>query len=244
LRHWPAGQADARAKTAARLNEAKQKVASIKVTVNKSGAEIFVNNTSVGMSPLEGELFVEPGAITVEARAEGKTDKSTIALDKGGSRTVKLTLGEGGGPAANGGSNGENGPTDNGMATRTKAPLYPAFIGGGVALLGLGAGVFFLSKAGSAQDDADGASANLPSGNPCSGASPPAACADLKSANEDVDKNKNLATIGFVTLGVGAAFTAGYIIWRETSAPRQSSGPMPSVNIGPRRLSFSLMGSF
>jgi hypothetical protein len=219
LRHWPAGQADARAKTAARLNEAKQKVASIKVTVNKSGAEIFVNNTSVGMSPLEGELFVEPGAITVEARADGKTDKSTIALDKGGSRTVKLTLGEGGGPAANGGEpNGDTGPT-NGSGTPRKSML-PVYIGGGVAVLGLvGALVFELGRSSDASD-ADELAMKVGT-NGCGDGTPNASdCAALQDANESADKNELLRN---VSVGVFAAGATTAIVWLLLPAPKSTS---------------------
>ncbi len=245
LRHWPAGQAEARAKTQARFDQAKKLVAWVTVSVNVEGADVLVNGQPVGKSPLEGEVFVAPGAITIEAKLDGKTDKSTVALDKGESRAIQLEVTEGGG--GSGEPNGNGGGGVDGGSTVHKAPLFPAFIGGGVAVLGLAGGLIFLSKASSAQDDADSIANGLPSGNPCGGPSAPSACADLKSANDDVDRNKNLATIGFVTLGVGAAFTAGYLIWRETSATKTQPAAWraaPSVDIGQRRLSVSIVGNF
>ena len=208
-----------------------------------TGPTCVVNGKSVGKSPLEGEVFVAPGAITIEAKLDGKTDKSTVALDKGESRAIQLEVTEGGG--TNGATDGtQDGGTEPGNTVR-KAPLFPVFIGGGVAVLGLAGGLLFLNRAGSAQDDADAISKTLPSGNPCAGSAPPSACADLKSANDDVDRNKNFATVGFVTLGVGVGFTAGYLIWRETSATKtQAVHAAPSIAIGRGRLSLSIMGNF
>ena len=63
------------------------------VAANVKGAEVFVDGKSVGMAPLEDEVFVEPGARTIEAKLAGYVDgKKKIDAAKGSMLTVTLSL--------------------------------------------------------------------------------------------------------------------------------------------------------
>jgi hypothetical protein len=76
-----------------RLAEVQAKVNTLRVRVNKPGAEVFVDGASVGMSPVEYDLFVDPGTHTVEARLEGYPPVSaTVTLAKGKGQEVGITL--------------------------------------------------------------------------------------------------------------------------------------------------------
>jgi hypothetical protein len=84
--------------------------------VNKDGVEVFVNGTSVGTSPISGELFANRRDHD-RAKAEGRRQEHDH-LDKGGARLVKLTLGEGAGgngqePNGHNGDNGSDTPSTN-----------------------------------------------------------------------------------------------------------------------------------
>ncbi len=52
-------------------DKARAKVGALVINVEPAGAEVLVNGLAVGKAPLPGPVFVLPGAVTVEARAEG-----------------------------------------------------------------------------------------------------------------------------------------------------------------------------
>ena len=69
LREFPAGGKPAmRENLLKRMAEAQQHVGAFRIQVTRPGAEVFVDGTSVGTSPLAEEVYVEPGNHLVEAR--------------------------------------------------------------------------------------------------------------------------------------------------------------------------------
>ncbi|MBK7581331.1 MAG: hypothetical protein IPI67_14090 [Myxococcales bacterium] len=115
LRNWPAGQEASRKRTAARFEEAKQKIGTLTLKVSE-GADISVNGKPVGKSPLPGPVFIDAGAATIEAKIGEKVVKKTVALDVGDAREIELVIegeaaavGPAAGPPGNGdGSGGAN----------------------------------------------------------------------------------------------------------------------------------------
>ena len=55
------------------LNATKAAVAEVTVNVDEAGAEVFVDSSSEGVSPLPAPLFLAPGSRTLEARKAGKS---------------------------------------------------------------------------------------------------------------------------------------------------------------------------
>jgi hypothetical protein len=85
---------------------AKQRVGTLKLSVVGARAELRVDGVVVGNSPLDHEVFVDPGSHQVEADS---TDSGSmirvVAVGAGQERTVELTFGEaraGAAPAASG----------------------------------------------------------------------------------------------------------------------------------------------
>jgi hypothetical protein len=69
IREFPAGGKPAlREDLLKRMAEVQQHVGSLRIQVNRPGAEVFVDGTSVGTSPLPFEIYVDPGNHLVEAR--------------------------------------------------------------------------------------------------------------------------------------------------------------------------------
>ncbi|HWZ92568.1 MAG TPA: tetratricopeptide repeat protein, partial [Polyangiaceae bacterium] len=60
------------------LTAAKVVVAEIDVSVDERAAEIYLDGTLQGNSPLPGAIYVAPGSHTVEARKDGKTASSQL----------------------------------------------------------------------------------------------------------------------------------------------------------------------
>ncbi|HYQ02326.1 MAG TPA: hypothetical protein VER96_26820 [Polyangiaceae bacterium] len=65
------------------LSATKSAVALLDVNVDESGAEIYVDGSLEGISPLPGALYVAPGVHTVEARKGGKTKAQQVNTSAG-----------------------------------------------------------------------------------------------------------------------------------------------------------------
>jgi hypothetical protein len=94
VRSWPpTGKEDKRRYAEERLAQVKKEVATLKIRVSVPDAEVLVGGVKVGTSPLEGEVFVEPGAPTVEARKAGYREaKQVVQAARGAEVTVDLVL--------------------------------------------------------------------------------------------------------------------------------------------------------
>jgi hypothetical protein len=94
LRNWPiVGKREPRELVQKRLAEARKQVGAVTIRVSRPGAEVFVDGKAVGRAPLEQEVFVEPGARSIEAKLAGyEDDQQRIEASKGGELSVMLTL--------------------------------------------------------------------------------------------------------------------------------------------------------
>jgi hypothetical protein len=95
LRRWPfIDAAPSLRKTAQqRFDASRAFVEALTVKVNGAHAEVFVDGKSVGKSPLDSEVFVEPETANVVARRDGYiAAQQTVAVGKGDARTIELTL--------------------------------------------------------------------------------------------------------------------------------------------------------
>ncbi len=93
--------------------------------------------------------------------------------------------------------------------------------GGALTAVGLGVGIGFTVAKSGAQDDADKLredSIAQVGKNGCATQPDTQVCTDLRNANDKVDKDGTLATVGFISAGVFAAGTvATYFLWPEES---------------------------
>jgi hypothetical protein len=81
------------------LTATKSAVALLDVNVDENGAEIYVDGTMEGVSPLPGALYVTPGAHNVEARKGGKTRTQQINASAGRQFMADLNFGAKAAPA-------------------------------------------------------------------------------------------------------------------------------------------------
>ena len=235
-RNWPTGKQEARQRTLERLSQAKKLVGALEISVNVDGAEITVNDTSAGRAPLNHDVFVEAGAVSISVTAPGyATETKTVPVAKGESRKVAIELtadgsagtatgGNGGnGGAGNNGSGGDSGAAGSGgtsVSTDGMSGKTVALIAGGaLTAVGIGVGVYGVLKKGKAKDDADSLRSDLEQqggASACSGASPPSGCADLQDALDRQDSGSTLTTVGFIGAGVFAAGTAAvFFLWPD-----------------------------
>jgi hypothetical protein len=133
------------------LEEARQRVAALRIAVNRDGAQIFVEGAPVGTSPLIHEIYVEPGARTVEARLpNGATRQVSVDLLAGHTRRVGLMFWPEPVPAdARAPATPRDAPPRGGLDRSSIAILG---IGGGMSAVAIGVGIaataLSFSKAG------------------------------------------------------------------------------------------------
>lgn len=75
------------------LTAAKVVVAEVDVSVDERGAEIYVDGTLEGNSPLPGPLYLMPGSHSLEARKEGRTATAQVSASAGRHAEAELEFG-------------------------------------------------------------------------------------------------------------------------------------------------------
>jgi hypothetical protein len=216
LRWFPASEpASTKEVLERRLAAAKAEVATVNVKVNVDGARVSINEQPRGAAPLESDVFVTPGKVRVSAQKEGYDAASKVAdVPKGEHATVELTL----------------------VATPAPAkelPKWPVLVGGGLAVVALGAGIG-VTVAGSdkgnaalkVSDDIYNAHRSCIIG----AANYDARCDSVKSESSTAD-GMNRAGIGLlVGGGVLAAGSAVYAIFALRSGAKDSAVVVPVIS--------------
>lgn len=207
----------ARAAARRRYERARAQVGALRVVVNLPGAHVFLNDELVGHSPIESEVFADPGTASLSARLDGyKVARAVVQVEKGQAQgqaqEVLLKLEP--------------------VETPRRSVIPGAVLGGvaGAALVtGIGLFAGGRGKASSARDLHD---AILKAGVGCvSGAAhQDARCADLYSTTS-TGNTLQKAGVGLM-IGAGAA-AVGTVIYFMLPAPRASSAPGVSLRIAP-----------
>lgn len=222
-KHFPiSGTPEQRKKLDARFAEARAKVGMIRVVTALGGVEIVVDGRSVGRSPLEEGVFVEPGAHTVKGKLSGyKSAQQDVEAKAGEDVEVSMSLER--------------------EVVIVKVPeksepmaLWPALVAGGVGVVGIGAGVGLMLASNSRYDDSvalrekltaqDGTTACLELANK-------ADCDAMSSAEASARTFRTLSIVGYVAGGIGMAVggVLGYLHFRGDSAP--AAADLGSVRI-------------
>jgi len=216
LREFPAGgKAAAREQLKARLALARAQVGAVRVRVNVAGALVTVGDRAVGKAPVEDEVLVTPGTVTVSASAPGYEQAAqSVAVAKGGSAEVSLTLRE---------------------PRRSLVPLI-VLASASAASLGVGVATTVVSN-GKSKDANTQRAAILQGGGQCvvPPASFTAACGTLKSTLKSLDTTANVARGAYVAAGVLAVGAVTYVLL-PVPKPAKSGGirvtPVVGLNGG------------
>ncbi|MCC6556134.1 MAG: hypothetical protein IT372_24505 [Polyangiaceae bacterium] len=191
------GSAEKRKFLQGRLAEARKQVGALQISVNLQGADVFVDGKPVGKSPLETEVFVDPGERVIEARHGGETAKQTVLVAKGSSQPVPLTI--------------ETGPD-----------MTIVIAGGAVGVAGLASGLVFTILSNGKASDANALHDELErtgGAGACNSPANQAKCADLSSLREDEALFGNVAVWSFIGGGVALAGTAVYMLTSTSGEP-------------------------
>jgi hypothetical protein len=233
VRNWPlVGKREPRDIAEKRLAELKKQITTLNVQVSVPGATILVDGKPVGRSPLDVDLFVEPGTRTIGATLAGYTDASeVIEAVKGGAKAVSLSLApttpRGGGPLP---------PPTATAPAGSAAPPRAALISAGVlGVAGLAVGGGLAAAANGKASTVHTQQTALQQGTgkyPCAGTSAPSGCTTLRDAAKTQQNLANAAFVSFVAGGTFALATAGLGVWTAL-APKAGADTKPTVRVAP-----------
>jgi hypothetical protein len=212
-----------RARLEAAMAEVRAKVVTLHIRSNVDGADVRVNGASIGRTPLEPDVFAEPGTVLIEARADGYEDlRLSFDGKKGEERGVTLAL-----------------------TARTRS-LLPAFVLGGVAVAaaGVGAGLAAVSTSKGAEAiQLRDAYVAAHGSKPCSAVPDSSTeCGAIGDRLRAQDAFGNAAIGVFIGAGVAAAGAAGYAIFARR--PPSATGVRAWPSVGTNGGGLVLTGSF
>jgi hypothetical protein len=269
---------------------ARTKVGEVKLDVDAEGATISVDGEEKGRSPLSGPLYVTPGAHRIEAQSDEGSGATSVDVGAGQSVSASIRVGaaNAGGPAATVTDDGlgdspaeDDGVHEDFSADSRGRKSFPkwfvsqpiAWVGAGLAVVGLGGGTIFAVSAKQEYDSADSVAALLLSERDKDGASfrgddgacnrsaatnmnlgaratkYDEACQTYRDKVDSADSMKTWATVGFI---VGGAALAGTIVFyfvdpdaKESASGRPQSFRAQLVpSFGPGSSSLTLVGQF
>jgi hypothetical protein len=230
LRHFPTtGERTKRTELSRLLGVAKKQVTTVTVVVEPASAEILINDTP--RTEPGAPLFLDPGQHTIEARASGyESEKQTLTTTAGAERNLNIALKQSLAPAALTAPppaapapsapppTTERTPTpnaDSADSADSGRSLVPAIVAGGIAVVGLAAGIGFTLSANSKESEAE----DIRKTTGGSGCAPPASspdCDRLSDLEKSEDRQSTFGTLGFVVGGVAAATALGYLLWPDS----------------------------
>jgi tetratricopeptide (TPR) repeat protein len=224
---WPpTGKDDKRQYAVERLAAAKKEVATLNLQVNVQRAEVFVDGKSIGLWPLEDEVFVEPGARVIEAKLSGYANaKQAVEAAKGAAQTVTLKLAAIAGAAPTDGS-GSGPPLPPPGGGRDSGGVNKTILVVGVVTAGVVLGVGIVLAAASASKTADARDQmdklrQLGDPDPCQ--SRPGDCDAIEATLRAHDRLIDGAVASFIGAGALAAATAAYgLLPRSLSSPKKA----------------------
>lgn len=224
VRSWPiTAGAEKKAFAQKGLEEALAKVVSLRVSVSAAGAEVLVDGRRVGLSPLEGEVFVMPGAHVVEAKFLGHEDaREAVEGAAGSSKSVVLELKR----------KAEAGPVEPPVEPPVKKrSLVPAIVLGGVAVAGAGAAIgMYVASTGKLEDERGMTSQIRAAGGTCKeGAQVHPLCGDLESSKSTGEMLDGLVIASSVVAGLSAAGATVYLLWPTPRVSTKEAGAKVSV---------------
>ena len=272
LREAPDDRKEERQRAQAQLNEAKKKIATVRIVVDVDGADLIIDNKPFGKSPVSGPVFFEPGVHGIEARVgDDRRTGEAVILNPGDIGTVTLTIPPPRAAPAPGPSQAAATkpsakpsaataanklpaaadeptviPTEPPDTAQNKQPRALVIAGLSTTVVALGAGIVFLGVASAKGTIATNAGRTLDAAQGstiCDYASLAMPCDKLDDLFAERDA---YMTAGVWSLVAAAAFGGGTAIYYFTTKPKDLSAPLISVApiVSPRGGALGLKGSW
>jgi hypothetical protein len=245
-----------REEATSRLAQAEAQIGQLQIAVDIAGAEISIDGSVIGRSPLPGKWYIEPGQHEILVSKAGypaesrqvfalagvviPVDVSLEALRRERAADAKaaelMGTSEGQAPVARDDSHE--------ISTASTIILITT---GTLAAASLAAGIIFTVSANGHEAEAEGMAERL-NGATCNTPLLAADCELLLQELDASDEDRRRASIGFIGFGVASAATLGYALWLtmadDDDPEPASTGLAPSVSLGRGSASIHLHGHF
>lgn len=244
LREAPAERTAQRQRAEILLKEALAKVAAITITTEPEGAEVKVDGTAVGRTPLALPVFLEPGRHVFGAELDGyKPAQEQIEPAAGHAGGIRLQLvrrdaeapAAAGVPSAAGPRAAKDAPPAK-LPETTAAPpearsWVPAIALGATSIVALGVGIGMTAASSSARQEADEQREGIRSADGrC--IEPPSGsvnrCEAFQRNADDAEIFGTAALVSYVAAGALATAATAYLLW-----PRRSRTASTGVQVFP-----------
>ena len=237
LRHFPTGEsAKLRALIEKNLQTAQEHVGSVRIKVDRLGAQVTIGNEEVGQTPLDYEVYLAPGQYGVRAEAGEEAAESTLEVQQGELTNATLTLAQRV-PARMPAS----GLTSEEETKRRGIPsLAPGYVLGGLTVAAVATSVVFRAMAGKKRNQVEDLLPDAESGCTMNDSS---ACDKLKKFVRQHDDFGRVSHVTLIVGVVGAAATIGYATYALVRRKR-ASAVTPGVAFDGRSGVLFLNGSF
>jgi hypothetical protein len=234
LHHLPSGKSEKREAVQAQLSECRSHIAALTIIVTVDGAEIHVDQRSIGRSPFSEPVFLEPGHHSIEAIRPGfVTETKQIEAVAGGHVDVLFELHEV--PSVWLHADVPKPAAPEPVSSRAAHEGHwrnLAIVGGAAATaVSLTVGIVFRVKSNDAEEERVTLQSEVENGSPawsvaarseCAGQSPSATCNSLRNKVDEYDRQRNISTAAFVTSGaLGLSTIALAIFWPSAHSQRQ-----------------------
>ncbi len=205
------------------LDEAKKKLATVKVSMSVVEAKLLIDGAALDPLFMGPEIYVDPGKHVFEATAEGyAAEKSEVDAKAGEILVVTLTLQRG---------------APKGVPTTPPPPPttpWPAAVMGGAGGLAIIAGAVLIGAAESKKTEAYDVARNTltADGNPTcprTGPGPNERCDQVRAAAADADVFGNVGIGVFVGAGVLIAGATAYMLFLKPETPPVAEPPKAAV---------------
>jgi hypothetical protein len=239
LKRVPMVQTEKREAVETQLNECRPHLAAVTVTSNVAGTDIIIDTLSVGQSPLEEEILLDPGKHKIEASHAGyQFDSRDITAAAGETIPVAIELHEKRTPLAPHPalSTATAPPAKSQASSQLSARTWTILGGTAATVVSLGVGIVFRIKSSNDDDDAKSLKAQLNSESPslvanksvCASPTPSAICDSLHEKLANYDRDRNLSTGAFVASGLFAMATVATVLCWPTKgqAERRAAGSL------------------
>ncbi len=244
-----------------RLAQAEAQIGQLGIEVDVAGADIRVDGTLVGRSPLEGNWYIEPGQHEVVISKPGYPAERrqvfalvgvVIPINVGLEALRREQAADARAAELMGTSEGEalvRADGRDGLSTGSTIALVTL---GTVAVAGLAGGIIYTVSSNGHESDAESIAANLWGTGACSGSAAEdfeRECAEIKSELDAADQDGTIALAAFVGFGVASAATLGYALWlalddNAVEPETATMGLSPSLSVGPNGVSVGLGARF
>ena len=200
--------------------DVKTRVGSVRLSADRSGAEILVDGLEIGTEPLPAAIFVEPGVRKLAARLDGDTAEQSLNAQAGKEYVAELKLSTHETKAAAPAVAATPAVVEAPPQPVAKPDYVPAIVTASVGAAALITSVIVLLEASHKDTQWHARLDQLPGSNQCAAGNPNSvACDEIRSIANDAQTFRALSFVGF-----GAAAAAGvatFFLWPRTPAQPQ-----------------------